>query len=971
VPGVTVNDFPFSTVFKTLPTGEQVVVLVPEKGNSLWSAPLESLALLAAIPIANCVDEQVRIVHVPGGQPRVFVFDASNSDANDGNSTIAPGDAGVCLGRWKSIASGASGGAVTTVAGRTGDVVLDVSDITNSVTTVAGRKGAVVLDVADIANSVTTVAGRKGAVVLDVSDITNSVTTVAGRKGAVTLDVSDVTNAASLDYVSALTAISILGMDPTGATDSTAAIAAAVAALPANGGVLKIPHPGTGFYRFNYVLNKSGVIILGPGFTTSANSPAGGYCAPWDITQPVFQFSDDIALCSGSHIENFCFFSPTGTGYRGLVFAGGAYKCSATNIQSLSFAKSCLEFTNEDVHPCSFNKVFNLTAKTDALYAAAIAYIDKHVSGVGTGWTTACDVIGFSATATNGYQLFCDSAAANLQNGYFQCGYSGHALLLQNNYSGYHPVVFLGNVEIDSVTGTGNVTVTLDVGIDARSSTFQNITALFGTVRTGGNMLVIAGHTLGSITAGQTTLTVSSTTGIIPGRYIQVKGAAAGGRNMLSKVQSISGSVVTLANAAVTTVSSQDVGYGDVTAIEVRGGSGSMLTAPGINFGNCNKEGLGVRNYPVLYAPNSTTTQQPWNDYSPIWDLGVRNMHILGQYAVTPVSSITQSGTTVTVTTTSSHGLATGDLVLIDGVVEPSINGTYSIASYVSATVFTYTSSVSQTLAGVTGSPTLNGYKQAIFNSASGRLELNNRGLALRNHSGVCNPVLYALPNNATLQLQTPDTTAGYLVFTYGSSITTGAGVAFGTPAANKVWFTGNGVMKLIPAATPSTDAANGQIYVSSVDNKWHTRDLAGNDGAILTTAAAAATATTAAPTGTTSATAVMMGCAGTVTTLMSTRVLVTISGQMANSTAGSGATVDLRYGSGTKPANAAAASGTVAGIAQSVVSVSAAQKSGFCISAIVSGLTIGTAYWLDASLLAITSGTATLTGVTLSVVEI
>jgi hypothetical protein len=114
-----------------------------------------------------------------------------------------------------------------------------------------------------------------------------------------------------------------------------------------------------------------------------------------------------------------------------------------------------------------------------------------------------------------------------------------------------------------------------------------------------------------------------------------------------------------------------------------------------------------------------------------------------------------------------------------------------------------------------------------------------------------------------------------------------------------------------------------------------------------------------------------MMGCAGTITPLNSTRLHVMISGQMANATAGSGATVDFRYGTGTKPSNGDAASGTVVGIAQTAVSVSAAQKSGFCIHAIITGLSTSTAYWLDASLLAVTSGNATITGVTISAVEI
>jgi len=92
----------------------------------------------------------------------------------------------------------------------------------------------------------------------------------------------------------------------------------------------------------------------------------------------------------------------------------------------------------------------------------------------------------------------------------------------------------------------------------------------------------------------------------------------------------------------------------------------------------------------------------------------------------------------------------------------------------------------------------------------------------------------------------------------------------------------------------------------------------------------------------------------------------------MANDSASlSGATVDFRYGTGTKPSNGAAVSGTVIGIAQTAVVKSAGETSGFCIHGIITGLTTSTAYWLDASLLAVSSGNASISGVTISAIEV
>lgn len=128
---------------------------------------------------------------------------------------------------------------------------------------------------------------------------------------------------------------------------------------------------------------------------------------------------------------------------------------------------------------------------------------------------------------------------------------------------------------------------------------------------------------------------------------------------------------------------------------------------------------------------------------------------------------------------------------------------------------------------------------------------------------------------------------------------------------------------------------------------------------------------TSAAPTGTASATAVMMGLAGSFTPTRGTKVILMASGQMQNSVLGDGVTVDLRYGTGTAPTNGAAVTGTLAGIAQTETSTAAAQRSGFALLGKVTGLTPGTAYWFDISLLAITGGTSTATGVSLVAFEV
>jgi hypothetical protein len=102
-------------------------------------------------------------------------------------------------------------------------------------------------------------------------------------------------------------------------------------------------------------------------------------------------------------------------------------------------------------------------------------------------------------------------------------------------------------------------------------------------------------------------------------------------------------------------------------------------------------------------------------------------------------------------------------------------------------------------------------------------------------------------------------------------------------------------------------------------------------------------------PTGTTNTSGVMMGMGSTctITPVYSTRIKISVTGQIASSSAGQFASASLRYGTGTAPANAAALAGTnVSNVA--ATSTGAGQALPFALNGIVTGLTPGTAYWID-----------------------
>ena len=92
----------------------------------------------------------------------------------------------------------------------------------------------------------------------------------------------------------------------------------------------------------------------------------------------------------------------------------------------------------------------------------------------------------------------------------------------------------------------------------------------------------------------------------------------------------------------------------------------------------------------------------------------------------------------------------------------------------------------------------------------------------------------------------------------------------------------------------------------------------------------------------------------------------------MFNATAiADGAKVQLRTGTGAAPTNGAALTGTACGGNVNYIASTTAGKVPFSVTCVVTGLTLGTAVWLDLGLAAITAGTATIENVGISAHEI
>lgn len=131
--------------------------------------------------------------------------------------------------------------------------------------------------------------------------------------------------------------------------------------------------------------------------------------------------------------------------------------------------------------------------------------------------------------------------------------------------------------------------------------------------------------------------------------------------------------------------------------------------------------------------------------------------------------------------------------------------------------------------------------------------------------------------------------------------------------------------------------------------------------------------ATPADPSTTSNTTGLMMGLAGAFTPAVSGKVLIVISGDIDNDTAGDGSQIQIRYGTGSAPVNGAALTGSTAGGLVKMLNPSIATltvgRVPFSISATVA-LSLATAYWVDISLASITGGVSRVRDVSISIIE-
>jgi len=102
-----------------------------------------------------------------------------------------------------------------------------------------------------------------------------------------------------------------------------------------------------------------------------------------------------------------------------------------------------------------------------------------------------------------------------------------------------------------------------------------------------------------------------------------------------------------------------------------------------------------------------TAAERPYSyaraDWAPTGRKGFYRWH--GEISKT-VSNVARTGTTATVTTSTAHTLEVGDTVVIAGLTNGALNGTYTIVTVPTTTTFTYATTTTGTIASTADSGT-------------------------------------------------------------------------------------------------------------------------------------------------------------------------------------------------------------------------------------------------------------------------
>ena len=235
-----------------------------------------------------------------------------------------------------------------------------------------------------------------------------------------------------------------------GVADDTAAINAAIAALPANGG--RVLFPSIGPYKCNLIIKRNNITLEGVTGSGGTNNSMGRVVGliPADITQPVLQVGDDTGYVAGFQAINLTLWRDAG-GQYGLRLHGGVLSARFVNFRANGFERKAIWIENGPSYPISYVHFTNSAASTGT---AGTAEDVIFINSVAPQYTTAVYFSnGNSAVGTTGYSIHVKNTFAIFANFWVQAR-DNQGLFLDYDGTGTVPRVLASNLTVDSDAST-------------------------------------------------------------------------------------------------------------------------------------------------------------------------------------------------------------------------------------------------------------------------------------------------------------------------------------------------------------------------------------------------------------------------------------------------------------------------------------------------------------------------------------
>ena len=241
-----------------------------------------------------------------------------------------------------------------------------------------------------------------------------------------------------------------------GVTDDTAAIQAAIDALPTTGGTVKFSSVGP--YKCNLIITKNNVTLDGSAASGGINDATGRFVGliPSDVTQPVLQVGNDTGYVAGFQAININLWRAS-AGQYGLRLHGGVLSARFVNFRAAGFQRKAIWIENGATYPISFVFFVNSSASTGTTGSEEDVIF---INSVSPQYTSAVYFSnGYTNVGSAGYSIHLKNATASFSN--FWCEAANNRGVFLDYTTGSLPKLLASGMTVDS-SGSSDVLLELN-----------------------------------------------------------------------------------------------------------------------------------------------------------------------------------------------------------------------------------------------------------------------------------------------------------------------------------------------------------------------------------------------------------------------------------------------------------------------------------------------------------------------------